>query len=343
LRRIEVEPNGDNTTAEELEVAMEASPTKRGYVRLATVRSLLLGVPRATVCLQFVVSDRLLRLWIHRFNEGGVDALSSKRGCGRPRKLPLERVGDLLVPVLENPSLAGQEHWTARKIHGYLRGEHGVDLSYATVVRYLREIGYTLKFPRPWATGPGKDEEAREAFKAKLSALKGDASFRLWFCDETGVEGDPRPRRRWAAKGSDPKVPYHGGHLRRSVIGAVCPEDGEFFAMQWNGCNTAVFQAFLNELAEACPERGGRRDIIVLDNASWHKSQALEWHHFEPLFLPPYSPDFNPIERLWLRMKADHFADFYTRDPQALENRVMEALLSLIADPEKVASNTAFR
>jgi len=43
-----------------------------------------------------------------------------------------------------------------------------------------------------------------------------------------------------------------------------------------------------------------KRQVFVCDNASWHKSRALRWGKFEPHFLPPYSPDMNPIERLWL-------------------------------------------
>ncbi|WP_408004365.1 transposase [Prosthecobacter dejongeii] len=49
--------------------------------------------------------------------------------------------------------------------------------------------------------------------------------------------------------------------------------------------------------------------MLVLDNATWHKVKSLRWHHFEVLFLPPYSPDLNPIKRLWLRLKADFFTD----------------------------------
>ncbi len=49
--------------------------------------------------------------------------------------------------------------------------------------------------------------------------------------------------------------------------------------------------------------------MIVLHNASLHQVKPLQWHDFEPLFLPPYSPDFNPIERLWLRLKTDFFTD----------------------------------
>ena len=57
----------------------------------------------------------------------------------------------------------------------------------------------------------------------------------------------------------------------------------------------------------------GKRQILIMDNTSWHKSKSLDWHHFEPVYLPAYSPDFNPIERLWLRLKADWFYVFLPR------------------------------
>ncbi|QUE50344.1 transposase [Luteolibacter ambystomatis] len=50
----------------------------------------------------------------------------------------------------------------------------------------------------------------------------------------------------------------------------------------------------------------------MLDNAGWHKSARLNWHHIEPVCLPPYSPDFNPIERLWQHLKGQYFAGFLT-------------------------------
>jgi transposase len=68
----------------------------------------LLGIPRATLCQQFCRTDRMVRLWIELFNRGGIDALITKPRSGRRRKVKLERVRDLLVPVLENPAQAGQ-------------------------------------------------------------------------------------------------------------------------------------------------------------------------------------------------------------------------------------------
>ena len=62
MRTAPVHPNAENATPEELRVAMEAAPNKRSYIRLAALRSLLLGIARATVCQQFCRTDRMIRL-----------------------------------------------------------------------------------------------------------------------------------------------------------------------------------------------------------------------------------------------------------------------------------------
>lgn len=114
------EPNGENPSEAELLVAMEAAPNKRSYRRLAAIRALLMGWPRAQVAQLFGRSERMVRLWIVAFNRGGIDALASKPRPGRPRRVKFERVRDLLVPVLEDPAQAGQVHWTGVKLHGWL-------------------------------------------------------------------------------------------------------------------------------------------------------------------------------------------------------------------------------
>jgi hypothetical protein len=53
------------------------------------------------------------------FNRGGIDALASKPRNGRPPKVKWERLRDLLIPVLEDPSRAGELHWTGVKLHGW--------------------------------------------------------------------------------------------------------------------------------------------------------------------------------------------------------------------------------
>src|SRR5262245_11610490 len=174
---------------------MDAAPNRRSYVRLCALRALLLDQPRATVCQMFNRSDRTVRLWIECFNRGGIDALITRPKPGRPRKVKLERVRDLLVPVLENPSLAGQVHWTGVKVHGFLQEQLSLELGYRTTIRWLHELNFHLRVPQAWPER--QNQEQRQQFRRKLEQWCNDPTVELWFADECGVEGDPRPRRRW--------------------------------------------------------------------------------------------------------------------------------------------------
>ena len=141
LRIDAIDPNAENASEAELLAAMEAAPNKRSYRRRAAIRVLCKGYTRAQVAELFARSERMVRLWIVMFNRGGIDTLASKPRSGRPRKVKLERVRDLLVPVLEDPAQAGQLHWTGVKVHGWLKEQLCLELGYRTVIRYLHELG----------------------------------------------------------------------------------------------------------------------------------------------------------------------------------------------------------
>lgn len=341
MRTPELHPNPENATLDELSVAMEVAPTKRSYIRLAAIRALLKGYDRHQVCDLFDRSDRMVRLWIELFNRAGIDGLTTKARSGRPRKVKLERVRDLLVPVLENQAQAGQFHWTGVRLHGFLKEHLAIELGYSTTVRWLHELDYHLRVPQPWPER--QDEAQRKRFVEELRALQADPAVELWFSDECGVEGDPRPRRRWSQPGKPRTVPFLGDHIRQNVIGAVAPQSGRLFSLIVDGVDADVFQLFLDEMAKAIPQKEGVRQVLILDNASWHKAARVNWHHFEPKFLPGYSPDFNPIERLWLRLKADWFWDYIARSRQELTERLCNALKSFIDQPSKTASICSIR
>ena len=98
---------------------------------------------------------------------------------------------------------------------------------------------------------------------------------------------------------------HHGGRLQRSVVGAVAPIMGQLVSLVVAHCNKEVFQIFLDTVATEMPPEKGKTVHQVLDNSSWHKTAVLDWHHIKAAYLPPYSPDFNPIERLWQYLKGN--------------------------------------
>ena len=90
-------------------------------------------------------------------------------------------------------------------------------------------------------------------------------------------------------------------------------------------------------MAEEVPDQG-KPIWLVVDNASWHHSKALDWHHIKPLHLPPYSPDFNPIERLWQPLKSQYLAGFVTKRSEELADKLEVSIKQLLSLPETLQS-----
>jgi len=75
--------------------------------------------------------------------------------------------------------------------------------------------------------------------------------------------------------------------------------------MVFNGsCNTQLFEAWVEQFLIKALQPG---QVVIMDNASFHKSQKtkelIESVGCKVIFLPPYSPDLNPIEKFWANMK----------------------------------------
>jgi transposase len=341
LGRNNIEINFENASIEEIEVAMNCTPMMNSALRLRAMYGLYKGLDRESVLIFCNINEKTLRNWIHLFNDSGIDGLIDKPRSGRPRRISLEDVQKEIIPLVENPSKADVTHWTGKKLHGYLSETMQKEVAYSTLIRYLHEQDFNLRFPRKW---PEKqDEKLRSQFVEEMKILQNQKDTNIWFCDESGIEGDPRPRRRWVKKGEKRTVPYAGTHIRSNLIGAVCPQNGEFFSLIMSHCDTVSFQCYLDHLAETTQSMSEKNNILVLDNASWHKSKTLNWHHFTPKYLPPYSPDLNPIERLWGRMKADFFADYIAKTKEQLWERIGEAVTFYLKNPQQVSSTCSFR
>lgn len=299
-------------------------------MRMTALRALMLGQDAENVALVFNVTRRTLTRWVTDFNCSGIDGLIEGSRSGRPRAIPPEK-NDLLRELIENPEKAGETHWTARKFHGYLSSELGEKAGYSTVVRWLHDQNYRQRIPRPWPDR--QDEKQRQVHLEKLAEWMLDDQIELWYADESGFEGDPRPRKRWVQRGSKPTRVKNGDHLRANVVGVICPRTGEFSAIEVPECNTDWFQQFLIESQKVLSfERP--KNLLILDNASWHKAKGIDWGKFTPIYLPAYSPDLNPIERLWLVIKQVWFSDFVAKGRKQLIDRLDAALLWAIGREE---------
>ena len=148
-----------------------------------------------------------------------------------------------------------------------------------------------------------RDEAARARWRAEHASLK---AADLVFVDESGANLALAPRYGWAPKGERAcgQAPCNRG--RNTTRLAAMTQNGLLASMTVEGAaNTAVFLTYLDNVL--CPAlRPGQ--VVILDNLSVHKSAAVAGRIAAAgcrlLFLPTYSPDFNPIEGAFGKLKA---------------------------------------
>jgi transposase len=126
---------------------------------------------------------------------------------------------------------------------------------------------------------------------------------RVFSQDESRVGLLTVRRRRLTACGVQPVGSVQHVFEWFYVYGAVAPTTGEHFFLELPYLNAQTFQLFVDAFATAFPDS---LNILLLDNSGAHTAQHLRWpEHVRCVWLPPYCPELNPIERVWRDLKDD--------------------------------------
>ncbi|HFI2666662.1 TPA: IS630 family transposase, partial [Streptococcus suis] len=133
--------------------------------------------------------------------------------------------------------------------------------------------------------------------------------------------------KSWAPKGYRPSVASHHNREYRYCYGAVDAHSGESFFIIVGGCNSDWMNEFLDQLSEDYPDD---YIILVMDNAIWHKSQTLNIpENIEFIFIPPYTPEMNPIEQVWAEIRKRGFKNKIFRSLNEIIDKLQEVIQNL--------------
>jgi transposase len=148
-----------------------------------------------------------------------------------------------------------------------------------------------------------RDEEKRVEFREKLEKI---ANNRKIYVDEAGFDNREDYPYGYSLKGERCQALRSGKRTER-VSWLAALKSGQIFApLTFQGsCNKNLFETWLKDCLLPKLERG---DIIIIDNASFHKGEyireIIESAGCEIWYLPPYSPDLNKIENWWAVLKT---------------------------------------
>lgn len=288
--------------------------------RVTMVNLILSGIKPSELSNYCGVEERTLSGWVAKADDEGFESLRAVKQKGRPPKLSDEQKEKIKNAVKKDPSECGYSNWDGPSLSDFILKEFGVEYSVRASQKLFHELGFSLVRPQTYPSLNEPDEEAREAFKEKVAEVFDDPSKILAFQDEVHFSIQSTITRDWVVKGSEPKVKSYPGRKNASYSGFVIPSTGQLWVDRPDWFNFETTLASIRGFLTTCPPAEGKKYCIVMDNAPWHKKarrlfrenengefdDILEKAEF--LFLPPYSPDLNPIEQVWriTRKKKTH-------------------------------------
>ena len=258
-----------------------------------------------------LISDQAVRNHIRDYE--ATRKLKSESG-GSDEKLT-EKQSKKLLSHLEN-----HVYLFVKDIIAYVISTFEIVYTVPGMRNWLHRHGFSYKKP---AIVPGKANKERQAqwieeYRKLRQELPADET--ICFTDGVHPTHNIQPAYGWIRKGVRKELPANTGRARLNLSGAIDIIDQRLVMHEDLTLNAASTIRFFNKIEEAYSEK--RRIHIFCDNAPYYRNDAvreyLKGSKIELHFLPPYSPNLNPIERLWKWMKErvvyntyyEHFENF---------------------------------
>ena len=169
-----------------------------------------------------------------------------------------------------------------------------------------------------------------------------DKNIELLFYDEAFFRRESTITRGWHPRGTKSEVKCPATFEKIGVCGAVNPRTGGLLSLTFDGFDSDTFIYYLDWLIKVMKTE--KKVVVILDNASSHKShKVLDFvkehkKKIELVFLPPYSPELNPIERVWKNLRYHVTHNIYFESIQKLEKAIIKYLKDHVDPNDQLAS-----
>jgi transposase len=333
--------------------SMRNKAQERGDLRTMKRISAVLGVfmqcAYATVSLMHGVSEEAIRLWVIAFAVKGIEGLQSKKSPGRKPKLTSTQKKELDQILTKGPEHAGFPGacWRSPMIQHLIWEKFGVLYSAFYIAQLLKNMGFSYQKAR-FVSDHLNPECREEWLRCKWPEIIQKAEVLdayILFGDEASFPQWGTLSYTWAKIGQQPTVQTSGIRKGYKVFGLIDYFSGRFFHKGHSGRLTSeTYSQFLSDVLE----KSDKHIILIQDGARYHTSKEMK-AFFERNKdrltveqLPSYSPDYNPIEKLWKEIKKDGIHLHYFPTFEALIEKVEETLISFAKSSRKILSLFGF-
>jgi transposase len=275
----------------------------------------------------------------------GLDALRSRKGTGRPRKMTKSQQQKVFRWINgKDPRQYGFDFglWTRKVVSELVSDKFDIKLSLASVGKLLADVGLTPQ--KPLMRAYERDPAAIEAWKRdtypSIAAEAKRVGAEIYFWDESGFRADAVQGRTWGVKGQTPVVAVPGKRQSISAASAVNSKGGFWFATYLGAMSADLFVAMLKLIMR----RRRKPVFLILDSLPAHKATVVRDYvegtngKLKLHFLPGYAPELNPDEWVWSHMKRNGTAKRPLAKNESLQDRIEADLFEIQKNPALVRS-----
>jgi len=272
-------------------------------------------------CESFQIKTPTEYEWIRKWNNNGYNGLIDKPITGRPCKLSTDQINKLKELLKE------KKHWDTKEIKELIKEKFGIDISLSRLPVILKEK-IKLSYSKPYKLDYRRPEDAEEILFNRIKVVYDEIiSFGInkddiviGFLDEASPQNKANSGKTWHFRND--KFINNSTKIKSNTIGFYST-NGNSVVRFLESTNYETIKWFLDEIRKE--NYDAEYIILVLDNLSSHKSDhVIEYAKnigIYLVFLPPYSPDLNPIEFVWKSIKRI-LSQFFIESPEHLRELI---------------------
>ena len=275
--------------------------------RIKAVVLLSQGWESSKVAEALLIDERTVRQYFYTFKRLGLDGLLFNSYHGRESRLNSEMQAEL-TQYLNEVAPA-----TAKEVVVFVEEKYNVSYSVSGMTKLLRRLNFVYKKTK---SVPSKsDEQAQREFVREYRVLreKSKPSEPILFMDGCHPVHNNAINYAWIQKGSEKRIKANTGRQRLNINGVIDIETHQVQVVFSQCINAQSTIELFKKIESFYPE--ATRITIIADNARYYRSRLvtdfLKTSRIQILFLPPYSPNLNLIERLWRFMKKKVLSNRY--------------------------------
>ena len=282
-----------------------------------------------------------------KYQSGGITAVKSVK-MGRPQnsgKLTKEQqkeIQKIIVDKCPNQMKLKGFLWDRENVRKLIKQKYDIAVTVQAISDYMKKWAFTPQRPikKNYKQNPEAVQKWLEEEYPSIKERAKEENAEIQWCDETGCQNECNYVKGYAPKGETPVLPFGDYRLRINMISSITNKGKLRFMFYESSMNAEVFIRFLERLILEVKHK----IFLIVDNLkSHHAILVKEWlavhkDQIELFFLPPYSPEYNPDEKLNGNLKREMAKNESAKTVYDLQCSANEIMTRFQNNPDHVAS-----